>query len=58
VANLEVDCEEMNVGNNARLNYLFPMYNVYVIASITRYNVNMVDTEARVVYLHGHPAKY
>jgi len=32
--------------------------NVNVIAFITRYKVNIVDTEARMVFFGGHAAKY
>jgi len=32
--------------------------NVNVIAFITRHKVNLVDTEAWMVCLGGHPAKY
>jgi len=28
------------------------------IAFLTRHKVNIVDTEARMVFLGGHPAKY
>jgi hypothetical protein len=29
-----------------------------IIAFITRHKVNIVDTEVRMVFLGGHPAKY
>jgi len=32
--------------------------NVNVIAFITRHKVKIVDTEVRIVFLGGHPAKY
>jgi len=31
---------------------------VYEIAFVTRHKVDIVDTEARMVFLVGHPAKY
>jgi len=55
---VKLDCKVIGVVGWCQSKLLQFYVNVNVIAFITCHKVNMVDTEARMVFLGGHPAKY